>query len=296
MPAAEGLFHKAIIQSGTLLNTMTKEKSQTLASEVLNNLDITAENIANLDTVSYTSLVQAGNDAIKEISGPRKPGTPTMFGFAPSVDGDVLLQQPFSPGFADISKNIPLMIGTTLNELMPVAYAEKELTIEQAKDRLIEKYGEKTEHYIELFAKAYPEYTPQDLLSLDTVFRPYTIRTADARANKANAPVYTYFLAWKSPVDSASRGSFHGLDIPLAFNNVDLRPDWTGNSEKAWELADKMSSAWLNFAKKGNPNVEGVLPAWEPYTPENGATMYFDNKCRIVNNHDRELMDFILSN
>ncbi len=296
MPAAKGLFHKAIIQSGTLLNTMTKEKSQTLASAVLKNLGISPDNLASIDTVNYQSLVKAGNKAIEEISGPRKPGSPTMFGFAPSVDENVLLQQPFSPGFADISKDIPVMMGTTLNELMPTAYGEKELTMKQAKERLTKIYGEQTDQYIELFAKAYPDYTPQDLLSVDTVFRPYTIRTADARAMQANAPIYAYFLAWKSPVDNASKGSFHGLDIPLAFNTVDLRADWTGNSAEAWKLADKMSSAWLNFAKTGNPNVEGVLPTWKPYTAENGATMYFDNECIIVNNHDRELMDFILSN
>jgi para-nitrobenzyl esterase len=92
----------------------------------------------------------------------------------------------------------------------------------------------------------------------------------------------------------ASKGSFHGLDIPLAFNTVDLRPDWTGNTEEAWAMADKMSSAWINFIKTGNPNVEGVLPVWETYTAENGATMYFDNESRIVYNHDRELMNLIL--
>ena len=293
MPAAKGLFHKAIIQSGTLLNVMTKEKSQALGLAVLENLGLTADDVEKLDTVPYLNLVKAGNDAIAKISGPRKPGSPTMFGFAPSADGVVLLQQPFSPGFADISKDIPLMIGTTFNELMRTAYAEKNPTMEQAKERLAKEYGNKNNQYIELFAKAYPDYTPQDLLSIDNVFRPYTIRTADARAMQGSAPLYVYLLAWKSPVDSASRGSFHGLDIPLAFNNVDLRPDWTGNSEEAWKLADKMSSAWLNFAKTGNPNVEGVLPDWEPYTAENGATMYFDNECRIVNNHDRELMLFI---
>jgi len=293
MPAAKGLFHKAIIQSGTLLNVMTKEKSQALGLAVLENLGLTADDVEKLDTIPYLNLVKAGNDAIAKISGPRKPGSPTMFGFAPSADGVVLLQQPFSPGFADISKDIPLMIGSTLNELMRTAYAEKDLTLEQAKERLEKVYGDRTNKYIELFAKAYPDYTPQDLLSIDTVFRPFTIRTADARAVQGNAPLYVYFLAWKSPVDSASKGSFHGLDIPLAFNNVDLRPDWTGNSEEAWKLADKMSSAWLNFAKTGNPNVEGVLPKWIPYTAENGATMYFDNECRIVNNHDRELMHFI---
>lgn len=294
MPAAQGLFHKAIIQSGTLLNTMTKETSQQLGLAVLEQLGLTPEEVAKLDTIAYADLVKAGNEAIAKISGPRRPGSPTMFGFAPSADGVVLLQQPFSPGFAEISKDIPVMIGSTLNEMMPVAYGEKELTLEQVKERLVKIYGNKTDQYIELFAKAYPDYTPQDLLSIDTVFRPYTIRTADARAEESSAPLYVYFLAWKSQVDNASKGSFHGLDIPLAFNNVDLRADWTGNTEEAWALADKMSSAWLNFVKGANPNVEGVLPEWEPYTAENGVTMYFDNECRIVNNHDRELMHFMV--
>jgi len=293
MPAAKGLFQKAIIQSGTLVNIMTKEKSQALGLAVLENLGLTPNDAEKLDTIAYLDLVKAGNDAVLKIAGPRKPGSAAMFGFAPSADGVVLLQQPFSPGFASISNEIPLMIGSTLNELMRTAYGEKDLTMDQAKERLEKVYGDKTNQYIELFAEAYPDYTPQDLLSVDTVFRPFTIRTADARATQGSAPLYVYFLAWKSPVDSASKGSFHGLDIPLAFNNVDLRPDWTGNSEEAWELADKMSSAWLNFAKTGNPNVEGILPRWEPYTAENGATMYFDNECRIVNNHDRELMHFI---
>ncbi len=293
MPAAKGLFHKAIIQSGTLLNIMTKEKSQALGLAVLENLGLTIEDVKKLDTIPYLDLVKAGNDAIAQISGIRRPGSETMFGFAPSADGVVLLQQPFSPSFADISKDIPLMIGTTLNEMMRTAYDEIDLTMEEAKDRLTKKYGDRTDQYIELFAKAYPDFTAQDLLSIDEVFRPYTIRTADARAVQENAPVYTYLLAWKSPVDNASKGSFHGLDIPLAFNNVDLRPDWTGNSQEAWELADKMSSAWLNFAKTADPNVEGILPHWEAYTAENGATMYFDNECKIVNNHDRELMNFI---
>lgn len=293
MPAAKGLFHKAIIQSGTLLNVMTKEKSQALGLAVLQNLGLTPNDAEKLDTIPYLNLVKAGNDAVLKISGPRKPGSPTMFGFAPSADEVVLLQQPFSPGFANISNEIPLMIGSTLNELMRTVYAEKDLTMEQAKERLTKEYGNRTNQYVELFARAYPDYTPQDLLSIDNVFRPYTIRTADARAMQGNAPLYVYFLAWKSPVDSASKGSFHGLDIPLAFNNVDLRPDWTGNSEEAWELADKMSSAWLNFAKTGNPNVEGKLPEWEPYNVEKGATMYFDKDCRIVKNHDRELMHFI---
>lgn len=293
MPAAKGLFQKAIIQSGTLVNVMTQEKSRALGLAVLENLGLTPNDADKLDTISYMRLVKAGNDAISKISGPRRPGMAKMFGFAPSADGVVLLQQPFSPGFADISKDIPLMMGTTLNELMSTVYAEKDLTLKQAKERLAKVYGKKTDQYIELFAKSYPDYTPQDLLSIDTIFRPFTIMTADTRAKQGNAPLYIYFLAWKSPVDSATKGSFHGLDIPLAFSNVDLKPEWASTTKEAYQLSDKMSSAWLNFIKTGNPNVEGKLPEWEPYSAENGATMYFDNTCKQVNNHDRELMHFV---
>ena len=293
MPAAKGLFQKAIIQSGTLLNVMTEEKSKDLGLAVLKNLGISPNEVEKIDTIPYTDIVNAGNEAIMKISGPRDPGSFNMFGFAPSADGEVLLQQPFSPGFSDMSKDIPLMIGTTLNELMRTAYSEKNLTLDQAKERLEKIYGDRTDKYIELFAKTYPDYTPQDLLSIDNVFRPYTIKTADAWSEQANAPIYVYFLAWKSPVDSSSRGSFHGLDIPLAFNNIDMRPDWTSTTEEAYELADIMSSVWINFAKTGDPNVKDILPEWEPYTKENGATMYFDTKCKVVNNHDRDLMQFM---
>ncbi len=55
-----------------------------------------------------------------------------------------------------------------------------------------------------------------------------------------------------------------------------------------------MSDAWLNFARTGNPGV-GSLPAWEAYTPQSGATMYFDNECRVLNNHDKELLEVVRS-
>src|SRR5690606_21225112 len=74
MPSAKGLFHKAIIQSGTLLNVMTKEKSQTLGLAVLEKLGLAKEDVNQLDTISYARLVKAGNEAIAGISGPRRPG------------------------------------------------------------------------------------------------------------------------------------------------------------------------------------------------------------------------------
>jgi para-nitrobenzyl esterase len=295
MPAAKGLFHKAIIQSGTLVNVMTKEKSVAVGRALVDVLGLTKENIGQLHTLPYKQLVEAGNKALEKTVGLRKPGTTTMFGFGPVPDGVDLLQQPFTPDFAEISEHIPLMIGTTFNELVKTAYGEKDLTKAEAKKRLEKTYGTGTGTYIRLFETAYPHCTSQDLLSIDTLFRPNTIVVADARAANKNAPVYTYLLTWKSPIENNTRGSFHGVDIPLVFNNIELGKHWTGAGSDAHQLAEKMSRAWINFARTGNPNVEGVLPPWQPYSRENGETMVFDNTPRVVNNHDRELMQLIRS-
>lgn len=294
MPAAQGLFHKAIIQSGTLLNVMTKEKSVQVGKTLAENLDLNKDNINQINNIPYQQLVDAGNKALEKTVGLRTPGTTTMFGFGPVPDGVNLLQQPFTPGFAEISNNIPLLIGTTFNELVRTAYAEKNLTLDDAKQRLVTTYGDKTETYIRLFEKAYPNATPQDLLSIDTLFRPNTMVTADARSANTTAPVYNYLLLWKSDVDESTKGSFHGLDIPLAFKNIELGKHWTGTSDEAKNLAEKMSSAWINFAKTGNPN-DPSLPAWKAYSRENGEVMIFDKEPKILNNHDRELMQLIKS-
>jgi para-nitrobenzyl esterase len=295
MPAAKGLFHKAIIQSGTLVNVMTKEKSVAVGKALVDVLGLTKENVSQLHTLPYKQLVEMGNKALEKTVGLRKPGTTTMFGFGPVPDGVNLLQQPFTSDFAEVSKHIPLMMGTTFNELVKTAYDEKELTTAEAKKRLEKTYGANTGTYIRLFETAYPHYTPQDLLSIDTLFRPNTIVVADARAANTNAPVYTYLLTWKSPIENNTRGSFHGVDIPLAFNNIELGKHWIGAGGDAHKLAEKMSWAWINFARTGNPNVKGVLPLWKPYSRENGETMVFDNAPKVVNNHDRELMQLIRS-
>lgn len=293
MPAAHGLFHKAIIQSGTLINVMTKDKSEKVGQRVVELLGLSPSEVHRLATVPYKELYEAGNKAVAEIVGVRTPGSSKMFGFGPVPDGVNLLQQPFTPGFDEMSKDIPILIGTTLHELVKTAYDEKDLSLAQAKERLKQAYGNKTDRFIELFGRAYPGYSPQDLLSIDTVFRPYTIRVADARADGNNAPLYSYLLTWKSPVENGTKGSFHGLDIPLAFNNIELGKHWTGTTPEAQALADKMSAAWINFAKTGDPNVPGILPGWQAYTRENGATMILDDRCRVVNNHDRALMNLV---
>ena len=289
MPAAKGLFHKAIIMSGTILNVNTKAMTEELGRAVVEQLGIGLDELDKLADVPYGDLVAAGQRAMAASIGTRTPGTPMMWGFGPAPDGEVLLQQPFQPGFADISSDVPLMIGTTFNELQRRYYGI-EMTMDEVKVRLMETFGNMVDAYIANFDVAWPDYTPQDLLSIDMMFRPKTLITADAVAETRNAPTWMYMFTWKSPAD---QGSVHGYELNFCFNTPNLHgrvlPEVT---EADWKLAENMSRSWANFAATGNPNVEG-LPEWHPYTKVNGECFIFDYECSVRNNFDRALQGII---
>ena len=285
MPQAKGLFHKAIIMSGTILNVNTQSMTQQLGKAVLKELNIDASHISDLKKVPYDTLCAAGERALAKSIGTRKPGTPHMWGFGPTADGEVLTQQPFQDGFADFSSDIPILIGTTYNELQPLRY-DKPMALDEARRELFKTFGFDTQKYISAFDEAYPNHEPQDLLSIDWMFRPKTIITADAVSKTHQAPLYMYLFTWHSPVN---KGSVHGHELKFCFNRLHL----AGNelpqpSAEDLKLADTMSSVWAQFAHTGNPNING-LPQWHPYTAENGELMEFNHQINLRHNHDRQL-------
>ncbi len=289
MPQAKGLFHKAIIMSGTILNVNTKDMSESLGKAVLKELNIDPQHIERINEVPYEQLYAAGQRAMAASIGTRQPGTPMMWGFGPSPDGVTLLQQPFQPGFASISDNIPIMIGTTFNELQRLTY-DQSMTADEARQKLEATFGEDTDEYIAAFDKAWPGNSPQDLLSIDWLFRPKTIITADAIGQSRKAKTYMYMFTWKSPVN---QGSQHGHELKFCFNTLHQSPNELPQpTQDDLRLADLMSSAWAQFAHTGNPNTEG-LPAWNPYTAENGEMMILDYNCHVRNNPDRRLEEII---
>ena len=288
MPKARGLFHKAIIMSGTILNVNNHDMTQQLGKAVLKELGISEQDVDRIKNVSYQQLYDAGQRAMAASIGTRKPGTPMMWGFGPTPDGVTLLQQPFQPTFPEFSADIPVMIGTTFNELQRLQY-DQPMTKEQAREQLQKTFGDETDAYIKAFAQAYPDYTPQDLLSIDWLFRPKTLITADAMSS-VNNKLYMYMFTWRSPVN---KGSVHGHELKFCFNTLHHSPNELPQPMAAdLKLADTMSSVWAQFAHNGNPNIDG-LPAWQPYTARNGELMVFDYDCLIRNNPDRELESII---
>ena len=297
-PAAEGLFHKAIVQSGSMIQAMEANYSRRIGLATLSELGIPPSRIDEIQKVPYEQLLDAGNKAVAKIKAEAdKEGFSFfIFGWAPTVDGTVLPAQPFSPNAPEQSKNIPMLIGSTLHEFCMSSYvpALRNINIEQAKENLQNRYGDRTEEYIKAFAKAYPGYKPQDLIDVDIMFRPGVVEQVRKKYEQHGAPVYNYLFCWESPVLDGALRSTHCMELPFVFDNITRCRTMTGGTKNAYILADKISSAWLNFAKTGDPNVQS-LPQWEPYTTEQGATMFFNDICEIRYNHDKELLDIVRS-
>jgi para-nitrobenzyl esterase len=243
-------------------------------------------------------LSMAGKKALKVVADKMKAEGKPVIGFGlswgPSRDGEVLPYQLFSNEAFEMSKNIPLLIGTTKNEFTPfVGMATFNSTKEQALEIIKKKYNTKADAYLEAVKKAYPNETrPSDLLDIDFSFRPGAVLQANQKsALSGGAATYMYLFSWQSPVLDGKFKAVHCMELPFVFNNIARCEEMTGGGKEAYVLADKMSQSWINFAKTGNPNHAG-LPKWETYNAAKGTTMFFDNTCEIKFNHDAALLEF----
>ncbi len=294
MPDAKGLFHKAIVQSGSVLRNMNSDMSRRIGRETIAELGL-ANNISAIDTIPYPVLLAAANRAVAKVRAEVEAqgaleGT-FIFGWAPSVDGKVLPTHPFDCKAPEISRDIPMIIGTTKCEFSPTTYVPmlRNADMTMARSFAERIYGNKTDEFIKAYGEAYPNFQPKDLIDFDTRFRPGAVAQGDLKSEHGGAPVYMYMFSWESPVLDGVLRSTHCMEIPFVFNNADIHASMTGGGDEAMKLADRMSDAWIAFARTGNPNTPS-LPEWPAYDKEGGATMIFDNDCSIRHNFDRKLL------
>lgn len=231
MPSAQGLFHRAIVQSGSTLRQSEPEQSQAVGLALLEELGLTPETADKLAEVPYDELNAAANRATRRVGGR----------LSPVVDGKYLTQHPFDPVAPECSRDIPMLIGSNLNESC---------------------------------------YTNNVKFTVDERTRKNVIAQASVKAAQGGAPAYVYLFQWLSQVNDGALAACHGMELPFMFNNVAAQREMTGGTKEAYKMADKVSSAWIQFIKTGDPNTK-KLPAWEPFSAENEATMVLDNECRM---------------
>jgi para-nitrobenzyl esterase len=299
MPMAKGLFHKAVVQSGSTLRLGELASSEKLAAEVVAQLGLNKSSIDKIQSIPYAQLLAAGNAALKKLQ-PTPPaggiGMPTVrgaaqrMGFSPVVDGKIITRHPFDPDAPDISASVPMLIGTVLNESSPsmINPALESMTDDDVRKRAADRYGDKAGMVVDAYRKAYPSVKPVELLSRMFSVRTNAVTQAERKAALKAAPAYMYLFAWQTPILDGRPRAFHCSEIPFVFANTDVSAFATGGTAEARQLGDKVSDAWINFAKKGDPNHAG-LPKWPAYSADAGPVMIFDKTCEVKNDPDREL-------
>ena len=287
MPPAKGLFHRAIIQSGSALKGQTIEAANTGARNFM--ARVGAKNVDEMAAMPMDKLIQAA------IAG----GAPPV-AFSPVLDGKTLISGPFDPTAPALSADVPLLIGTVEYEVGffpntkfdPLTDAELQASVKQA---LRLKSDSDVKRVIAAYKEGRPGLTNLDynlILASDNFRNP--VVTESERKSAQPAPVYMYYFTWQSPVRQGKLKAFHTLEIPFHQENVNEASSMTGEGNDRYALQDKMSLAWTNFARTGIPNHKG-LPSWPVFEINKRATMILSNDCKVVNDPNGEERKLVAS-
>jgi len=292
MPAAQGLFHRAVAQSGSAVTSLPARVATRNAEQFMFRLELKPNQVDELQKLPMEQLIGAlGRGSGRGLGGPN-----SGFTASPVVDGKSLPHDVFNPTASMLSADIPLLIGSTETEVtwnVNTDYTPPadEAALRERVKRALRSDDAQAEKVVTMYKKGRPKASLLDLaLIIETdasQFRSGTDTEAERKAALGRAPVYMYRFQWYSPVSGGRLRAMHCMDIPFVFENVDLATSIVGDGRDRHALADTMSSAWVAFARTGNPNHKG-LPTWEPFTADKRATMIFNNECRAVNDPYRD--------
>jgi para-nitrobenzyl esterase len=132
---------------------------------------------------------------------------------------------------------------------------------------------------------------PVEILSYISAQNPMAFLVAKRKALQP-APVYLYMFSWQTAVLDGRPRSFHCSEIPFVFYNTDKCDTYTGGTEPARVLSQKIAMAWIQFARTGNPH-HPALPAWPSFAQQPGAMMVFDNEPAVRRDPDGEARELL---
>lgn len=305
MPSAAGLFHRASAQSGGGGNIPTKEQQLEVARLVMKDLGLAPNDLASLQRMEWSQLNAAGNAAVAKINprgpammGPGAPGTPRV-GWSPCVDGKIINCRSFFDVAPDVSKNVPMLVGSVSEE---GNHMSSRPTEEEWHTNLARAYGDdKATAIISTLKKSYPNKAIQTLSYMCSGapglnglgMRNNVVKMAKLKHGLNAAPAYAYYFTWQTPILDGLPGAWHTAELQFCFDNTLRCEQGTGNTPEAQALAKKMASAWAAFAATGNPSLPDLT--WAPTDPESNKAMIWDNECRMVDDPEGDARKIILS-
>lgn len=285
MPAAGGLFQRAILQSGAATFVQDRETASALAADVLDELGVPHDDLDRLAAVPVEAVLDAQVSA-----GGRRGGV--GLAFMPVIDGATLPAPPEQALAQGAAAAVAVLVGTNRDEMRlfsavaPDAFAAADDEGVVHKVAAIPDVGAgAAPAVVAAYRRHWPGLSPTDLhvaVHTDHAFRRPAQRLAALQAD--HGPAWAYWFTWASPIFGGWLGSFHGLEIPFVFDNL-AAPNvelMTGAGELQ-PLADAMADAWVRFARDGDPGWPAYDPAGER------ITMRFDLPPEAVADPDADL-------
>jgi para-nitrobenzyl esterase len=274
MPAARGLFHRAILQSGASgLSPQTRDDATRTAHSVLAALGVA---VGDLPSLPIDRLLMVQDELVRQHG---------LGAIAPFVDGVTVPQRPIDAIRAGSAADIALIAGSNRDEYRLFEVLLGEVLIDGFKQPVAAWLGPALEPLLAHYRAAHGGSELRAWVDLvgELGFRIPTIRTAEAQADRG-APVYMYRFDWTSPAFGGRLGAGHALELPFVWNRLDLPfvPILLGNDLAALQpLATKINATWVQFIKTGDPNGGG-LPAWPRYDTQQRATLLIDRSCHVA--------------
>ena len=285
MPAAKGLFHKAVALSGNSVRANDAAYAERLGAMILQEAGLTAAQADSLQTIPWERYLQLADRARQRMAS-ENPGSRS--GFAPVADGADIPKGIFFEGDnRTIGSDVPMLLCSTFHEWNPDRDDPEleNISLEEVVQRLTPQYGSRAEKIVCAYAGAFPACRPIEIWAMIASNRQGVVRTADAKCNQ-QSPVYMAWFGWGSPLFNGRHRAFHCIDISFWLLNTDRMVTHTGGGESPRRLSRKMADALLQFMRTGDPNC-GALSRWPRYTPELGQLMILDTKCRVAEDPDR---------
>jgi para-nitrobenzyl esterase len=298
-PAAAGLFHRAILQSGAAANVTSAEDATAVAVAVLAALNLSPDEdgVSRLRELPAAEIMGAYG-AVAVSHAPDMTAARIVPTFAPVVDGVVLPQEPLRAIREGSSSSVPVVIGTNRDEMEIMRFLDKSIYDfgdDEVARRAVTLFGNLSGEALSLYRGPARGTTENVWTAVDTdrTFLIPAIALAEAH-EAAGGKTWLYFFTWTTTAFGGRMGAVHTLEIPFVFNNFALgaSPELTGGPPAhAHALGERMHRTWAEFARHGDPTHDGI-PAWAEYEPEARTTMIFDIECSVVSDPLRERRAF----
>src|SRR6266568_6703721 len=275
MKASQGLFQRAILQSGAAGFLPTRPQATHVAQALLAKLGLETSQLAAVADVPLETLLKVQPELGREFGG--------IQAYSPMIDGETLPQHPSAMIAQGSAAHVAILAGTNRDEWRLFAMMSGGPKVDEV--RLKQLFGDEAKPALTIYTEARADKSPElawiDMMS-DMVFRMPAIRLAEAQV-KLGAPVWMYRFDWESPAFGGVLGAAHAMDIPFVFNTLDvgLSRTFTGDSPTRQPLADRMHATWAAFIRSGTPAI-AELPSWPPYDLDRRATMIFGDVAHVV--------------